>query len=161
MKDKKKIFIIILVGIILLVGCFLGGYFLRDKIGFVCPKTIKCEEKVQSKEDNNFIGVIIDLNAKTERYVSFDFSVIDSLETDFEMVDLAILGKYALVVEGKTIWFDDFEGYAMYDGNLVKLSDKTLENISMNLKETEGCCSCCPDLKPGEVCIELCCSCTK
>lgn len=160
MKDKKYLFVIISVGIILMIGFMIGGYFIREKVGFVCPDSPKCEENAVNDKDN-FEGVILDTSNKTERYVEFDFSVIDSLETEFEMVDLAILGRYALVVEDKTIWFDDYNGFAMYNDKLVKLSDKTLEKISVLSEDKEGCCSCCPDLEPGEVCIALCCSCTK
>lgn len=160
MDNRKSLFIIVFCGIVLMIGFFIGGYFVREKVGFVCPDSPKCEENAVNDKDN-FEGVILDTSTKAERYVEFDFSVIDSLETEFEMVDLAILGKYALVVEGRTIWFDDFNGFAMYEGKLVKLSDKTLEKISVLSNDKEGCCSCCPDLKPGEVCIELCCSCTK
>ncbi len=77
-------------------------------------------------------------------------------------VDLAILGNYLLVVDNQKIYFDDFDGYADYNGYIVKLSADLLALLkhytTSNINDGE-CCSCCPDLKPGESCIALCCPC--
>ena len=77
-----------------------------------------------------------------------------------------------------TVLFNLDLGYVSYNGKYVDISDEFIKYLSnyvrendKNLKEEEEkkekpefstgdeCCSCCPDLNPGEVCIDACCEC--
>jgi hypothetical protein len=98
-----------------------------------------------------------------------------------EMVD-TLVGDYKLFVEDDEILFNLDLSYVSFNGKYVLISnefigylsdvvrenDKNLrvdeevpdvEDIENDLGEGE-CCSCCPDLKPGEACIEMCCPCS-
>lgn len=85
---------------------------------------------------------------------------INNLDYSEVNVDLAILRKYLLIVDQKKIYIDDLSGYAEYNGEIVKISDELISVLSNYLRvDNNECCSCCPDLKPGESCIALCCPC--
>ena len=94
-----------------------------------------------------------------------------------ELVD-SLVGDYKLFVGEDAILFNLDLGYVSYNGKYVDISDEFIEYLSSyvrendkNLKEDEEkkkkpefstgdeCCSCCPDLKPGEACIDACCEC--
>lgn len=87
-------------------------------------------------------------------------NAVDNLDYSERNIDLYIDGKYLIIVDDKKIYLDDFNGYAMYNGEVVKLNEEVLNMLSRytGIKDDE-CCSCCPDLKPGESCIALCCPC--
>lgn len=158
MENKKKNILIVIGVIILLSVSFGGGYLLRNAMWTICPECEKCEDK----QTDIRVGTIVNIDTTLKHNVYFDFDILDELDTSVASVDLAIRGKYLLVVDGETIWFDDFNGYAMYHNKIVKLSDETLEKIAVVIpSQNEECCSCCPDLKEGENCITLCCACAK
>lgn len=93
-----------------------------------------------------------------------------------ELVD-SMIGDYKLFVDEDTILFNLDIGYVSFNGKYVDISDDFIKYLSdyvkendVNLKKEEpiisnepttdkDCCSCCPDLKPGESCIDACCPC--
>ncbi len=109
---------------------------------------------VYNLEKNITYSLLIDDLDKIREYVL-------DIENKVTNDDLAILKKYLLVVDDKYIYFDSFNGYAEYNGNIVFLGKELflLLSESMVEKYDGGCCSCCPDLKPGESCIQMCCPC--
>lgn len=87
---------------------------------------------------------------------------IEKIDFSMASVDLFISGNYLLIVDNQRIYFDDFDGYAQYNDSIVKLSDDLLSLLKLStnaMTENGACCTCCPDLEPGEYCIEACCSC--
>ncbi len=98
-----------------------------------------------------------DLNNKEQAVIIKNF---DNLDYSEKNIDLFIEGKYLLSVGNKKIYFDDFSGYALYKDEIVKIDNEILKLLSnYGAIKNEECCSCCPDLKPGESCIALCCPC--
>ena len=88
------------------------------------------------------------------------FKNIRPLE-EYEITNLAIIGKYYLIIDNERVYFDNLNGYAMYNDEMVKLDIETINVLKKYIVtfSNEECCSCCPDLKPGEYCIDACCSC--
>jgi hypothetical protein len=96
--------------------------------------------------------------------------------SDKEVVD-SLVGDYKLFIGEDEILFNLDLGYVSYNGKYVDISDEFIEYLTDYVKEhdknlkkddekdktpiddNEECCSCCPDLKPGEACIEMCCPC--
>ena len=85
-------------------------------------------------------------------------------------IDLAIFGEYVLDIEGEVILFDKEIGYVSYRGEIIEISSEFSKYLSSIIRANEsvvvpglgnGCCSCCPELKPGESCIAKCCDCYK
>ena len=87
-------------------------------------------------------------------------NIIEDKKYDIYEIELAIFPKYLLVIGSEKIYLEDIDDYAMYGSSIVKFDDKLFSIISKYLKNEGGCCSCCPDLKPGESCIALCCPCS-
>lgn len=87
--------------------------------------------------------------------------LVENINFSVDIQDLMIKGKYLIAVDDYRIYLDDFNGYGLYNGNIVELDKDDLLSIGKYFEpiKNEGCCSCCPDLKPGESCIALCCPC--
>lgn len=102
----------------------------------------------------------VELSDEDKLAIKESFSNLRSLE-EHEIVNLAIVGKYTLIVGHERVYFDDLNGYAMYYDEMVRLDVDTINILKKYIVtfSNEECCSCCPDLKPGEYCIDACCSC--
>lgn len=96
------------------------------------------------------------LTIEDKNTIKSEFEKMDYSEVN---VDLAFTRNYLLVVGEYKIYFDDYNGYAEYDGHTIKISSDLLSLLKKQPVENGACCSCCPDLKPGEYCIEACCPC--
>ena len=71
-----------------------------------------------------------------------------------------IAGKYYLIVGDTTIAFDEFPGYVLKNDDMAHMSDEFIAVMKKYIvKESDECCSCCPDGKPDDVCISMCCPC--
>ena len=106
----------------------------------------------------------INLTEENKKLIKNEISMIKLLEPE-EMIDLVIQGKYMLIIDDSEIYFDDLSGYVLFNNEMALISEE-LKNILETYIDDEKfsndeCCSCCPDLKPGEVCISACCSCTE
>lgn len=84
-------------------------------------------------------------------------------------MNLAIILGYVLYIDGDVIGMDDIDGYVSYNGkaagNFIILSQEMKDILnnkvfSRNNSGNDDCCSCCPNLQPGEVCIDMCCPCS-
>ena len=94
-----------------------------------------------------------------------------------EIVD-SLVGDYKLFVGEDEILFNLDLNYVSYNGKYVSISDEFIKYLSQYVRENDTklqedtekdknpafsdgdeCCSCCPDLKPDEVCIDACCEC--
>ena len=93
-------------------------------------------------------------------------NIVDTIKPlqPHEYVNLMIVGQYYLIVDDTILYFDDFPGYIMkIEDNSYEMSNMSNEFIEVMKKyivdESAECCSCCPDAKPGDVCISMCCPC--
>lgn len=157
--SKQKILLFIAIALIV-VGvsvCVIVG--ITSSFDCDCAKSDD-DCKIVEKEEL-YGGTIIDMELDLAYPVTFNYSVVDALDMSSANLELAIQGRYLLVIDGKNIWFDDFNGYAMYENDIVRVDDETLRILShaFDRNNNGGCCSCCPDLQPGESCITLCCPC--
>ncbi|MGN1372359.1 MAG: hypothetical protein ACI4XM_08825 [Candidatus Coprovivens sp.] len=125
-------------------------------------KTIEYFNEQSSNFDDLYF---FDLSNNKE--ISFDSgdimmikNIIEDKKYDIYEIELAIFPKYLLVIGSERIYLEDIDDYAMYGSSIVKFDDELFSIISKYLKNEGGCCSCCPDLKPGESCIALCCPCS-
>ncbi len=156
----------------------------------VCDMTVKFYQDVDlviyqdeyytlGENDNDFTSLISDIISSTKNVSLYSLEesyiyplnddvndkirgYVNDIDTKVTNVDLAILRKYLLVVDDKNIYFDSFNGYAEYNGNIVLLDKELFQLLSSYMvkkSDSDECCSCCPDLKPGESCIAMCCSC--
>lgn len=93
-------------------------------------------------------------------------SFIDYLELSPFDIDLHIEGDFLLYVDGKSIVFDEVGSYASI-GDKLFIMDSEFSSVINDVLSVKNdlsdrdCCSCCPDLKPGESCIAVCCPCKK
>ena len=150
--EKRKILLLVS-GILIVIGIAICLFVaVTNSFKCSCKKSDdECKIVEEHKEENNtYEGTIIDMELDLAYPVTFVYNVIDSLDTSLGSLDLAIKGKYLLIVDGEFIWLDDFNGYAMYHNDIVGLNDQTLRIISRVFKPYDNgeCCSCCPDLKP-------------
>lgn len=104
----------------------------------------------------------IELSDEDKFAIKESFNNIRTLE-EHEIVNLAIAGKYTLIVGHEKVYFDDLSGYAMYYDEMVRIDSELIAILKRYIQvfSNEECCSCCPDAEPGEVCIDACCSCTE
>ncbi len=79
-------------------------------------------------------------------------------------MNLAILLQYYLYIDGDVIGIDELDDYVSYNAaaSHVMMLNQEMRDILNNYIKNSGdeCCSCCPNLKPGESCIDLCCPCS-
>ena len=93
------------------------------------------------------------------------FNVVDEIKElqPHEYVNLMILGEFYLIVDNTILCFDDFPGYIMKNNKMAYMSDEFIAILSKYINNDgpilNDCCSCCPDLKPGGACIDMCCPC--
>lgn len=87
---------------------------------------------------------------------------------EFMKMNLIIIPKYILYIDGDMIGIENLDGYVAYNNpyfasEFIMLNQGVKDVLSNYISASEGnedCCSCCPDLKPGESCIALCCPCS-
>lgn len=83
-------------------------------------------------------------------------------------MNLIIIPKYILYIDGDMVGIEDLDGYVAYNNpyfasDFIMLNQGMKDVLSNYISDSEGnedCCSCCPDLKPGESCIAMCCPCS-
>lgn len=174
MKDKK---ILIIISIILaIVGvsiCFGVAIFSAQDIEVRIERAGVCNplKPVKDKE----VKTDDDTKKKLAKY--WKKTDKDNEPKDSEVVD-SLVGDYKLFIGEDEILFNLDLNYVSYNGKYVSISDEFIKFLSeyvrendTKLKEEETvkkpvpsdgneCCSCCPDLKPGESCVALCCECS-
>lgn len=77
-------------------------------------------------------------------------------------MNLAVLLQYYLYIDGDVIGIDQLDDYVTYNAlaaHIMMLNQDMQDALRRYVENNSGCCSCCPDLKPGESCIEECCPC--
>ena len=175
MENKNILLVISILLIIVGVGiCFGVSIFAVEDLDVsieragVCNplKPVKDKEvKISDKEEDKLQKYW--KNTDKDKAPSYE-EVIDSL-----------VGDYKLFVGEDTILFNLDLGYVSYNGKYVDISDEFIDYLSELVRENDiyledeeeknttpkpsngdECCSCCPDLKPGESCIALCCECS-
>jgi hypothetical protein len=129
----------------------------------------KCETNIKDNKDSKKCeedvfehSVLVMFNEKKVYNVLFDYNVLNEINTDIQNVSLGFLGNYVLKLEnGEEIIFDEFESYIYYNGKIAVMNKVVWNDLKKVFPiDNQGCCSCCPDLKPGEACIEMCCPCS-
>ncbi len=177
MESKKILKIVSIILIIVVVSiCFGVAIFSSQDIEVRIERAGVCNplKPVKDKE------VQTDEDTKKQLAKYWKKTDKDNAPKDSEVVD-SLVGDYKLFIGEDEILFNLDLGYVSYNGKYVDISDEFIEYISKyvrendkNLKENKDedgvkdsipnkedeCCSCCPDLKPGEACIEMCCPCT-
>ena len=161
MQNKKLLFSI---GI----GIFVIGLFICFTVAIFSSFNARDGqngEVIEKHENIELKGVVIDSLTKKTYKINYHEHFY-SLLGDDNRVALAIIGNYYFVFGQEVIFFDDLGGYGFYNGELVLFSDEFLKILKQNINvgkdnglDDGDCCSCCPDLKPGESCIALCCPC--
>lgn len=132
-------------------------------------------EKINSTEDFVYLfdlrlylsTTVRDSKNISDEDVKLIRECINEIKELSEPNNLAIALDYILVVDDINIYFDDLDGLAMLENKMVVLPENLINilhkylNIDKKLENDNDneCCSCCPDLKPGESCIALCCPC--
>lgn len=87
--------------------------------------------------------------------------LVDNINYNVSNSDTIIWGNYLLIINDLYIYFDSFDGLAMINGKYVELPLEMVNILEKKLAfKSDECCSCCPDLKPGEACIQMCCPCS-
>lgn len=97
-------------------------------------------------------------------------------EPDSSSIVDASIGDYKVFIGKDVILFNLDVNYVSYNGKYVSISDDFTNYLTRtiflndkeitsydkvsNKKDKEKCCSCCPNLKEGEFCIDLCCPCS-
>ena len=168
MKNKKVLMIVAIICFVLGVGtCFAVAILsfgredleVRIERAGVCNPLKPVEEKELSISDEEA--------KKLGKYWSDTNK--DKTPGDDEVCD-CIIGDYKLFVGEDEILFNLDLGYVSFGGKEVDISDEFHKYLSKVVKENdielnketdeEKCCSCCPDAKPGETCIDACCPCS-
>lgn len=79
-------------------------------------------------------------------------------------MNLAIMLQYYLYIDGDVIGIDQIDDYVSYNASAshIMTLNQEMRDILKKYTNNSGdeCCSCCPNLKPGESCIDLCCPCS-
>lgn len=78
-------------------------------------------------------------------------------------MNLAIFLQYYLYIDGDVIGIDKLDEYVSYNASashIMMLNQEMRDILKQYIRTDEECCSCCPDLKPGESCITMCCPCS-
>ena len=174
MKNKK---VLIIVGVVLLI---LG---ISVCFGVAVFGSADVEVRIERAGVCNPLKPVKDKEVKTnkdtkKRLVKFWKKTDKEKQPDSNKLVDSLIGDYKLFVGDDEILFNLDVSYVSYNGKYVDISDEFMEYLSdyvknndSKLKEAEEktkdpvpsngeeCCSCCPDLKPGETCIDLCCEC--
>lgn len=126
------------------------------------------EAKIADNDVYLFIydDVSIESHLYSEKITDEDKVLLESLKESINYnvpeMNLAIALKYVLIIDNTYIYIGGLDGFAMIDNKIVVLPDEMIGILENYLTfESEECCSCCPDLKPGETCIALCCPCSE
>lgn len=174
MKNKKCLGIISLLLLIIGVGiCFAVSIFFNNDVEVRIERAGVCNPLKPLKDKE----VKIDDEDKEKLAKYWKKTDKDKAPAANELVD-SLVGDYKLFVGEDTILFNLDLGYVSYNGKYVDINEYFINDLSkivrendVNLKEEDkvenpkdnvgesDCCSCCPDLKPGESCIALCCPC--
>ncbi len=171
MKDKKVLFIVAI--ILFLAGisiCFGVAIFYKEDVIVRIERAGVCNPLKPAKEKE------VKINEEIEDKLAEYWNDTDKEKApiDEEVID-AMVGDYKLFVGEDTILFNLDLGYVSFNGKYVDITDDFIQYLSNvvrdndtilkeELKEKDTledneCCSCCPDLKPGESCIDACCPC--
>lgn len=111
----------------------------------------------------------IPISAETKVEIRKLWKDNDKTLYEFDLDDM--IWSYGITVDDEYIEFDLVSPYAKYKDTdkYVKLSDEFQQYLSnlfkedsekLNPDDNKECCSCCPNLKPGESCIASCCPCS-
>lgn len=118
---------------------------------------------------------LFSLNENDQTYNKIDISKKDQEELrklwkkqnkEPQNMNLIILAKYALYIDGDIIGIESLNSYVSYNNpyyasEFIELDEEVKKVLSSYIKDSEGdCCTCCPDLQPGESCIDMCCPCS-
>lgn len=174
MKDKKIMMIIAILLVVVGVGiCISVAIFNNQDVEVRIERAGVCNplKPVKDKE------VKTDDETKKQLAKYWKKTDKDNEPKDSEVVD-SLVGDYKLFVGEDEILFNLDLGYVSYNGKYVDISDEFIKYLSEYVRENDTklkeeqektkepvpsdgdeCCSCCPDLKPGESCIALCCEC--
>lgn len=174
MKDKKILIIIAILLVVVGVSiCFGVAIFSSSNLEVRIERAGVCNplKPVKDKE------VKTDEDAKKKLAKYWKKTDKENAPKDSEIVD-SLVGDYKLFIGEDEILFNLDLGYVSYNGKYVDISDEFVEYLSDYVRENDAklkedkeepkesvpsdgdeCCSCCPDLKPGESCIALCCEC--
>jgi hypothetical protein len=97
---NRKILLIIAGGLIV-VGvaiCFIVG--IGESFKCDCAKKDECKNINKPVEENDvYEATVIDMGLDLAHSVTFDYNVIESLDTNLGALDLAIAGKYLLIFD--------------------------------------------------------------
>lgn len=151
------------------------GFQYRKNNKELNEKLLRILSEIKSRKDSVYLFYITDVMSTTirssEDISDDDIRLIRQYFNDVKELpepnNLAIALDYMLVVDDINIYFDDLDGLAMLENKMVVLPENLINilhkylNIDKKLENDNDneCCSCCPDLKPGESCIALCCPC--
>lgn len=131
-------------------------------------------EYLEKKISKNQNISLFSLNENDQTYNKIDISKKDQEELrklwkkqnkEPQKMNLIILAKYALYIDGDIIGIESLNSYVSYNnpyyaGEFIELDEEVKNVLSGYIKDSEGdCCTCCPDLQPGESCIDMCCPC--
>lgn len=174
MKDKKIMMIIAILLVVVGVGiCISVAIFNNQDVEVRIERAGVCNplKPVKDKE------VKTDDETKKQLAKYWKKTDKDNEPKDSEVVD-SLVGDYKLFIGEDEILFNLDLGYVSYNGKYVDISDEFIKYLSEYVRENDAklkeepektkepvpsdgdeCCSCCPDLKPGESCIALCCEC--
>lgn len=174
MKSKSVLKIVSIILIVLGVGiCFATAILSNQDVEVRIERAGVCNplKPVKDKE------VTTDKKTKKELAKYWKKTDKDDAPKDSDIVD-SLVGDYKLFVGEDEILFNLDLSYVSYNGKYVDISDEFIEYLSDYVRENDknleeikepeknpgkgdsgDCCSCCPDLKPGESCIALCCPC--
>ena len=175
MESKKIIKIISVILIILGVSvCFCIAVFGSSNVEVRIERAGVCNplKPVKDKE------VPTDEDTKKQLNKYWKKTDKDVVPSDDELTD-SLVGDYKLFIGEDEILFNLDLGYVSYNGKYVDISDQFIDYLSEYVRNNdkvlkekdeadnetepgneEECCSCCPDLKPGEVCVDACCPCS-
>lgn len=177
MKDNKILIIVaVLLCVIGVSTCFAVGVFspkedleVRIERAGVCNPLKPVEDKSLKISDKE--------KKKLQKYWE-DTDKTKSPSVN-ELCD-CVIGDYKLFVGEDEILYNLDIGYVLYEGNFIDVSDEFHSYLTKVTKDNDikveedkeeespkintdpdssECCSCCPDLKPGESCIAVCCEC--
>ncbi len=78
-------------------------------------------------------------------------------------MNLAVMLQYYLYIDGDVVGINEIDDYVSYNtdsfaGHIMQLN-QDMQTVLEKYIVNSDCCSCCPNLQPGEYCIDLCCPC--
>lgn len=150
-------------------ACGLAIY--NDKEYSVTKGSEEIEEFLKKKIDsmNNVYLFKFDQTTQKAKMIEIDDAGKDEIRNiwtnhskETMTMNLAIILQYYLYIDGDVIGIDQIDDYVSYNAaasHIMMLNQEMRDALKKYIKDDE-CCSCCPDLKPGEFCIDMCCPCS-